>query len=262
MLGLGEREVLAGRAIQRTFAARTRERAVPRERGCKAVLNVRAESAKQVAVWPRAHYAGSVLGDLQYKLDGRPAVLVARVRPCGHGIAWAHRCTNLVALEVSLGGRWVVHAIDCEPNGGVCSEAACPIAVVADEVRSLAEKTAQSIEEIHAIIEKLQTGSRKAVEVMEQGKSQAVKSVEQSTLASASLNTIIEFIENMDEINANIASAGIEQNYVIENIKDNVDKILQVADDAVQTTERANGACVDLSEHVKNQQAVVDNFKY
>ena len=99
------------------------------------------------------------------------------------------------------------------------------------------------------------------MEVMEQGKRQTTISVEQSRIAAEAINTIIQYIEDIDEINTNVASASVEQNQVIDNVKKNIENILHVADEAVRYATLSSNACVQLTEQARKQQDVVDNFK-
>ncbi|MEW8693692.1 MAG: PAS domain-containing methyl-accepting chemotaxis protein [Candidatus Thiodiazotropha endolucinida] len=102
-------------------------------------------------------------------------------------------------------------------------------AVVADEVRTLAGRTQKSASEIEAMIEQLQDGSREAVQVMEKSRDTAGKSVEQAASAGQALETIAGAINNINDMNHQIATASEEQTAVAEEINKNIVNVNDVA---------------------------------
>ena len=80
-------------------------------------------------------------------------------------------------------------------------------AVVADEVRTLATRTQQSTEEIHAMIAKLQSGVNDAVNVMESAQQQAEAGKGDVAKVSESLSTIAEAVSMINSMNTQIATA-------------------------------------------------------
>ncbi len=129
--------------------------------------------------------------------------------------------TNLLALNAAI-------------EAARAGEQGRGFAVVADEVRTLAQRTQESTEEIHAMIESLQASSAQAVNAMEASRGKAEQSDAQATQAGESLQTITQAIGRINEMSSQIATAAEEQTNVAEEINQN---LVNIAAAAGRTTE-------------------------
>lgn len=108
-------------------------------------------------------------------------------------------------------------------------------AVVADEVRSLAARTQQSTTDIQSMISALQERAQSAVTVMEQSSRQADTSVAHAEEAATALDGIGQRVNEITDMNAQIATAVEQQRAVSEDINRSIINIRDAADANVQT---------------------------
>ncbi len=156
--------------------------------------------------------------------------------------------TNLLALNAAI-------------EAARAGEQGRGFAVVADEVRSLANSTQESTLEIENLIKALQSDAVEAVGVMKKGSTQASDSVEQSNLVEQALDSISQFVSDINDRSIQVSTASKEQSQVSDELSHNIVSINEVADKTVAKANQTIQTSEDLHNLADKLDVLISQFK-
>lgn len=155
--------------------------------------------------------------------------------------------TNLLALNAAI-------------EAARAGEHGRGFAVVAEEVRNLAQRSQESVGEIQGLLESLLQGSRNATGAMRQSQVKARQTVERALQAAEALQEITAGVNQITDMNTQIASAVEQQLYVSGEIERNVGLIRDVAHSNMSDGQQTQLSAEEMAGLSRNLKQLSSNF--
>ena len=156
--------------------------------------------------------------------------------------------TNLLALNAAI-------------EAARAGEQGRGFAVVADEVRKLAERTTKATKEIADMIKQIQHDTGEAVSSMQQGTKEVEVGKQLVHEAGDVLKEIITSSQKVSDTIVQVAAASEEQSSASEEIRNNIEGISNITNEASKGIQQIARAAEDLNMLTINLQDLVNKFK-
>jgi aerotaxis receptor len=182
----------------------------------------------------------SVVDDSVGAIHGLKEEIAAAAKVIGDVEASSRSISGILDVIREIAEQTNLLALNAAIEAARAGEAGRGFAVVADEVRSLATRTQSSTEEIRGMIDRLQRGSARAVEAMDAGQSRADSCVAHSLHTAESLDTILESIQLISDMSAQIATAVEQQSEVADEINRSVFNIRDMSQQNLSAVEQSS----------------------
>lgn len=156
--------------------------------------------------------------------------------------------TNLLALNAAI-------------EAARAGESGRGFAVVADEVRSLAIKTQSSTGEIQRLISTLQDQAAQAVKSMQSAGEQATDCLSESKNTGVALDEATRAVQEIYDMNSQIATASEEQSLVAHEVSQNLENIKAIAERTSEGSNKTSSANQNIARRLISLHSDLNQFK-